>query len=366
MSNQAAKRYHGLTDRALGAVTRLSHMPQTPAEVAELPHLSILVVLGTLVTLGNRIRALGMMEIGISLIFSWQRPTLTISMLLMWSYCCYSPHLFLAVPLVVLLGKELVPNYARTFGLIPPPVDHDEPEFEHDGRIIASEEPFDIFTALRTGQAKLKKVVELLDRLDAFIAGPASFKKDPRTSCLLLASVLCAVFLIVVGGKFISFSFLFVSGAWIAAFFTIPQVKAMNLRPPKPPIEPIRRELEIAKDQFCIDDNPLTLTVEVFELQQQGLTPRLWEPRGFSPYVYTTESRFRVHQQLPPGEKSIDDIVPPEGWNFVENDEWKPTSTDWAARRGIKGVNLNGEWAIDIDSDWRRRRWSRLCCKKLS
>lgn len=366
MTDQAPKRYHRLTDRALDAVSKFSNTPQMPKEPAALPALSILVVLGTLVTLRHRIKALGLMEIGVSLVFSWQHPALTLCVLLMWSYACFNPHLFIALPFVILLGKELIPNYASTFGLTQVTVDNDEPEFEADDRIMPIEESFDVMAALRTGQAKLQKIVELFDKLDHFIEGPASFKKDPKSSCLLLAGTLFALFLIVFTGRYISLSFVFVATSWIVALVMLPPVKDLNLRPPKPPIEPIRRELEVAKEHICIDDTPLSCTVEVFELQQQGLTPRIWEPRGFSPYVYTTESRIRALQQLPPpSEKDLDDIEPPVGWDFEHKDEWHPASNDWVARRGIKAVKLDGDWAVDVESDWRRRRWVRKCYKQI-
>lgn len=366
-----------LSDHLLRIATHAAaRATSRPAVRKESPALSFYTLFMSLRALGSRARRLGQLEFGIAEFTSWQRPALTISWLILWSIICYRPYLVVVGPLVYVLDGHFVPGYAGKYrpeisetegefeGVLPDPVLETQPQSAKG----EEEETRDILEALRHGQEALNKILGVLDKFDEFRDRTATFQ-DPQWSCLLFVGLLILLVSTTILASKVSVPLLFASSAWLAVGSSHPQVNRI-----KKDLKEIELEIfgeshtlehlllwaQEFKRSFITDDPPLQREVEIFELQRQGLTPRLWDTVLYSPFVYTPQSRHRLAQQLPPGSRELDGVLPPEGWYFSESENWKPDSdVDWVTDRYVPDVSIENEWACD--SEWRRRRLTRVC-----
>lgn len=127
--------------------------------------------------------------------------------------------------------------------------------------------------------------------------------------------------------------------------------------------------------------------VEIFELQKFDNDTKIWDLKGFSNNFYTINSPIRKYNQelkdndditdehksfLCIKKNTIDDIVPPLGWRFIES-KWTLDLdvSGWVEDNLIPdlvSIDEDEKWVYDYNDEsdlnqsiYRRRRWLRTC-----
>ena len=237
---------------------------------------------------------------------------------------------------------------------------------------LTKEEERDLMTYLRDVQQSLSLFVKALDDLEDFFYSSGSFNNEKHSSALYLFLVISLPIVLFIA-SYIPLNWFAIFVGWITITLSHPSMKK---KVKKVQEEFKDHELFISQAVFniemqdiIIDDPPEVRQVEIFELQRQGLTPRIWEPWVFTPLIYSENSSFRISQERPAGTRFLKDVRPPHGWHFIDEDGWKidENTKRWIVHRAIKNieVDLDEFWAYDYNGfdrgEWRRRRWVRNC-----
>lgn len=325
----------------------------------------------------------------ISHVLSWHQPALTISILVVYTYICFYPFLLCSLPVVLVLGSVLVPGYNDRHPISPNllPIKF----YKHHDIIDAEAEELAIqemvelqlkkqraynekmlIERLRDLQNGLGQLVQAFEEIEYFISNIGSFKDERKASATYLF-LMMLIFSTTYFASFVSPHLVMIAIGWSLIVCLHPSIKVKVQKFLKEYFETDSVFLiaikSLEKTEIIVDFAPDKQSVEIFELQKVGLTPRQWTPWLYTPVVYEIESSLRKKHERPLGTRFLEDIQPPRDWFFKDDDPWKlDTKTKvWVAHRGIKFVELDIEnsWVYDYKNnergDWRRRRWIRKC-----
>lgn len=403
MSEAMKERTSGNTRRHVADIlydmaSRAASSKSAESQLDHLPALSLITFATSLMTLGSRIIKIGKLELGIAEVMSWQRPAMTLTLLFAYTCLCYHPQWLVLLPLFYFVFVILIPNYAEKFQ----PETRNADDYllsasnAHSSQLSAfpssskdrkaddkAKEKKNLLKAIRQGQKVLSGLVEKLDKIDEFFKGPARFEDVQVSSVMLLASLGA----LVIGGLSlvnVSIPFFFASLGWGVLCSKHPLAKLTSEKledfhiEPQLDIEFVKAKLyAFCKDFILIDDQPTKRTVEIFELQPQGLTARQWDATYtiYSTEPYLPGSPSRIQKQLPHGSHDLSDILPPDGWTFDIGESWVPdkdngswlASTQYQDSLFRREVQSTSEWVYDhIEPShifditavkvWRRRR----------
>lgn len=360
---------------------------------SHLPALSVMLIISNLRKLNSRTKMLSHFQYHLTKFLSWNDPAYTLTILSIYTYLCIYPNLIVCVPIMGLLLGILIPGYDKRHpapDLSLEPLDRPkEPEFDEMSIYtpnLSPPEEFtkqdkDIISALKQLQEALTKIVKALEDFDRFVYTTGSFVNENDSSALfviLLAILPGAIY----GASFIPVNVFIIATGWAAVVGCHPQMQkrakkfkedyAEYFVQNEKWLEEMLSDFE--KKEIIIDEPPEERTVEIFELQRQGLTPRQWDPWVFTPTIYSVNSPYRISQSRPPGTRFVEDVLPPEGWHFVPEYPWELDSgtKSWVHYRDIKKIEIDIDhyWAYDseggIHGEWRRRRWTRKCFRQAA
>lgn len=359
-------------------------------------------------------------------VFSWHQPALTLSVLFVNTYLCLYPQLVVGLPIVFVLTGIMAPGfdkrhplpanllptkYFKRHGLGAEAEEFEMPSLAESLRAQNKEKRDKaILELVRDLQNFLQMLVNAIEAVERFVNGVGSFQEEEKASALYLL-LMAALVVVIYIASLLPANVAVCVVSWVSVLLCHPgiqkQLKAATAKPlfsrnqttqtPAPtPVVPKKRKdwlAQLSRSEIILDEAPEVRQVEIFELQRQGLTPRMWDPWVYTPLVYDVCSASRVGQCRPPGTRFLGDVEAPAGWFFADPptpslspattldgsnaNGWEESEKDgwtldkqpkhWVAHRALRGIEMEvGEaWAYDcVDGErgeWRRRRWVRNC-----
>lgn len=323
-------------------------------------------------------------------IMSWHQPAFTLSVLILYTYFCFYPYILTAIPGALVLTMILAPGYdlkhPRNPDTLPTKFlrpSHLASEAEHSEleemkanqrALLAAQSEKQLLERLRDLQNALARVVKSIERIEGFVYAVGGFVDEEKSTALYMFLLLGLSFTVYMASK-VPTSVAVCSFGWLVVLPNHPLVSAHFKAALRAYFEKesfvVKGLRHLQNKEVIIDYPPEERTVEVFELQRVGLTPRQWTPWVFTPHPYEIMSPARLKNDRPPGSRFLDDVLPPEGWFFDDSHaEWQVDlrPKDWVAHKGIRyaEVDVDGGWVYDWTEyqergEWRRRRWLRTC-----
>ncbi|MCJ1444121.1 MAG: hypothetical protein MMC23_004621 [Stictis urceolatum] len=328
-------------------------------------------------------------------LFSWRRPTHTLSFLSLYTFLCLYPHLLPLLPCCLFLFFIFVPAYLARHPPPPTPSLTTSPRYTLSGpplapaRVIrpANEMSRDFFHNMRDLQNVMADFSAVHDLLLDTVTPWTNFSREALSSSLfmLLTCLSCALFL---ASPLLPWRHIALVVGWALVGLGHPAVQAQVLRNYQ---GWVKEKVGGAGDWFrewserdiALDEAPEVLEVEVFELQRRrgpvaypsqfpdgeaggyttdgspdGSAAAEYEAWMFSPSAWEPGAPARVAGERPKGTRFFEDVRPPEGWEW-EGKKWVLDlgSREWVEGRILGGleVEVEGErWVYDARDASRR------------
>lgn len=346
-------------------------------------------------------------------LFTWRKPTATLSFLAIYSLLCLKPHLLPLIPLGMLLFGIMVPSFLARH---PTPANDPriEPSFRGPPTAPASrvkpapDLSTDFWRNMRDLQNSMEDFSRLHDAANEYVTPYTNFSDEALSSTLFLVlSILSlAAFL---GSQLVPYRVVALIGGWAATLSGHPRsqkvlLSTKNVSNLKQHVQMLQSTLRsFVEDDVIMDEPPELRQVEIFELQKHHTSSETWESWLFCPSPYDPLCPARIAEARPKGTQFFEDVQPPNGWVWKEK-KWTLDllSREWVEERMISGVEIETEgerWVYDIApeqvnllatptkgkkqrvksiprsgweegtgheqrGEWRRRRWTRLVEKK--
>lgn len=311
-------------------------------------------------------------------ILSWHQPSATISILILYAIICFNPHLLAGLPILLVLTTIMAPGYSLRH---PIPLDltptrfyryrlghssADAEEVFRDEQDLASsakqqeerrareelEQQRVLRERLRDLQNLLSGLVLAIETLETFVARVGSFADEEKATAIYLI-LLITLFTSVYFASFVPVNVAVLCAGWIPILLLHPRLgkyakeaKEKYLEIEEPVVLDI---LNYVQENDVIIDDPLeSRTVEIFELQRQGLTQRQWTPWVYTSDIYDRLSLARRAKDRPTGTRFLSDVEAPVGWVFSDEVPWQEDAEpkEWVLHRALRNVE------IDLDSYW--------------
>lgn len=324
-------------------------------------------------------------------LLTWRNPSGTVTMLIFGTMICYNPMYLITLPILYIIYGLMVPGYMqrhpmrrtlypvrKVYGRSllrditdsgtgkawhPPGAIH---EYSYGAQANDSDSPYledplsngvEFVANLRDVQTATSATVALSESLEKFIYGTAGFKDERYSTTVFLKYLFWFSFLGVVS-KFVNWSLVISIWLWYSMIKSHPKVKKVFeafKRKAKPQIEAIEPK---RSHSLILDEPPEAKYVEIYEIHQQGITPRHWSFYRYSSQVFDPLDKYRKLQKPPPGVLSLEEIHPPKTWTFDENSKWEIDFdvAKWATERGLK---YETESEFLVDDSFKRRRLTR-------
>ncbi|KAF2173190.1 hypothetical protein M409DRAFT_17136 [Zasmidium cellare ATCC 36951] len=346
-------------------------------------------------------------------LFSWRRPTATLSFLAIYTLLCLEPHLLPLIPLVGILFSIMIPSFLARH---PTPTNDPRIEPSYHGPPTAPASRVrpapdlsrDFWRNMRDLQNAMEDFSRLHDSANEMITPYTNFSDEAVSSTLYLALFMlsCAAF---VASHLVPWRVIALVGGWGMTLAGHPRsqkvlLSSQNLSQLQQHSSLLHKTLRNWIETDVIMDEPAELRqVEIFELQKYHPGSDTWESWLFSPAPYDPLSQARLAEARPKGTQFFEDVQAPTGWKWKEK-KWNLDlfSREWVEQRMITGVEIETEgerWVYDIPpeevelldtpqkgkkkrirsipksgweegtglekrGEWRRRRWTRLVEKK--
>lgn len=221
--------------------------------------------------------------------------------------------------------------------------------------IQQEEEKKMLLERLRDLQDLLTTLVSVIEAAETFAATIGSFADEEKATALYLI-LFVSIFTIGYSASLVPTRIAVLAAGLAPILMLHPRVAkyAKKIKEKYLDVEePIVLDLieYVQKKDIIVDDPPECRTVEIFELQKQGLTPRMWEPWAFTSEIYDKSSLVRKAKERPSGTRFLEDIEPPPGWTFSDEFPWEEDDNpkEWVLFRGLRYVeiDLNSYWVYD-------------------
>ncbi|KAK4507241.1 hypothetical protein PRZ48_000976 [Zasmidium cellare] len=346
-------------------------------------------------------------------LFTWKRPTATLSFLAVYTLICLEPHLLPLIPLVGILFSVMIPSFLARH---PTPTNDPRIEPSYHGPPTAPASRVrpapdlsrDFWRNMRDLQNSMEDFSRLHDSANELITPYTNFSDEAVSSTLYLALFMlsCAAF---VASHLVPWRLIALVGGWGMTLAGHPRsqkalTSSQNVSQLGQHLQLLQTTLRNWIETDVIMDEPAELRqVEIFELQKYHPVSDTWESWLFSPSPYDPLSQARLAEARPKGTQFFEDVQAPTGWKWKEK-KWNLDlfSREWVEQRMITGVEIETEgerWVYDIPpeevdllssppkgkqkrvrsipksgweegtgpekrGEWRRRRWTRLVEKK--
>ncbi|AOA64194.1 Peroxisome size and maintenance regulator [Komagataella phaffii CBS 7435] len=390
------------------------------------PRLSIKVMMENLRTLSAHLELVFTIQHGISRVIKWHCPSMTITYLLLYTWAVISPYMFLVYMLVFLTYGVVVQKYLERHPIEPlnlvdtpnrisgslldflAPSEFTDPmsgelyesireevlsqeqEDHSDAESIVSisesveevveetesgktfNKEMNILINMRDLQNLLSHLTTQIEFIEQYCHENFSFQDEKLSTSLFLKFWLWMILLFCFG-RYIPWKAIFIVSGWVAVcrchpsfhklgvlFLLLPENWDSGKAKPVPDSESNKAEYK----SLILDEEPEIRTVEVFELQQNGLTPSQYVPICFTTTIFHQRSNLRRHQKKPKGSILLNEVQAPKEWTFsIEGWTLDTDPKKWCYDRNlIDGVVFkNDEWCYDLNNQFRRRRWVREC-----
>lgn len=227
-----------------------------------------------------------------------------------------------------------------------------------------------ILESLLEIQTLTGQILDSVERGERFIEECCSFQNE-KVSTVLLYKLLLIVVIVFVLGDYINWKLITITLPWIVlgtihpmgkVFFRLLTVKGGNNnsnhegKKRKPYGEHVVEERhennildEYLESLVLIDESVTAREVYIYEIER--LDPvKGYMAFGYSDTAFDKNDYVRRRREMPPMVSNIVDVQPPEGWVFLNGEEWRASS--------------GGRWEYDVGtvmepSVFRRRVWKR-------
>lgn len=227
-----------------------------------------------------------------------------------------------------------------------------------------------ILESLLEIQTLTGQILDSVERGERFIEECCSFQNE-KLSTVLLYKLLLIVVIVFVLGDYINWKLITITLPWIVlgtihpmgkVFFRLLTVEGGNNnsnhegKKRKPYGEHVVEERhennildEYLESLVLIDESVTAREVYIYEIER--LDPvKGYMAFGYSDTAFDKNDYVRRRREMPPMVSNIVDVQPPEGWVFLNGEEWRASS--------------GGRWEYDVGtvmapSVFRRRVWKR-------
>ncbi|RAH81802.1 hypothetical protein BO86DRAFT_313146 [Aspergillus japonicus CBS 114.51] len=319
-------------------------------------------------------------QIQVERLFSWKKTSHTLSFLFIYSFICLNPHLFVLIPISILLFFIMVPAFLARHP--PPPSTSTSsimPYYSYDGPALApaktikpaSETSKDFFMNMRDLQNCMADFSDAHDAMVSAFAPVTNFSDEKLSSAVFLLCLLVAALLFLTAHLF-PWRLVFLAGGNLAVFSLHPRfhqfvqaVTAGLSSQPSGTESMAEKQLRSAANaagvplpassssamsmmgslaNISLDSDTEEREVEVFEIQYRSLAPYAdsqWDHFLFSPMPYDPLSPLRIAGDRPKGCRFFEDVQPPSGWAW-KGKKWELDldCREWVVERMITGVGF--------------------------
>ncbi|GAB7365635.1 hypothetical protein MBLNU230_g6699t1 [Neophaeotheca triangularis] len=295
-------------------------------------------------------------------LFTWRRPTQTLSFLGVYTLLCLEPSLIPLVPLILVLFYIMIPSFLARH---PAPTNDPRIEPARYGPPIAPpsrvkpapELSKDFFRNMRDLQNSMEDFSRLHDTANEYVTPYTNFSDEELSSTLFLVLFLTAnaAFL---ASHLVPWRLVFLLTGWTSTGLCHPEsqhllLSSHSLKQARLKLERFQSHLRDWIIQDIVLDEPGELRqVEVFELQKHHPASGQWEAWLFTPAPYDPLSPSRIAGERPKGTQFFEEVAAPEGWRWKDKkwnlDLW---SREWVEGRMITGVEVETEgerWVYDL------------------
>lgn len=338
-------------------------------------------------------------------LFTWRKPTQTLSFLACYTLIALNPSLLPLVPLVLILFYVMIPSFLARH---PAPANDPRVGPAHYGPPIAPpsrvkpapELSKDFFRNMRDLQNSMEDFSRVHDAANEFITPYTNFSDEALSSTIFLfiAATSSAAFL---GSHLVPWRAVALLAGWAATLAGHPEAQKVllssgNLSQARENQRQAQSWLKswIEKD-IALDEPAEVRLVEIFELQKHHPNSESWEPWLFSASPYDPLSPARIAGARAKGTQFFEEVQAPASWRWRDK-KWSLDlfSREWVEQRMITGVEVETEgerWVYDMPGnvieeaggkgkkkvvpksgweevtntavsthgEWRRRRWVR-------
>ncbi|KAK6538898.1 hypothetical protein TWF694_010455 [Orbilia ellipsospora] len=347
----------------------------------ERPPFSVTLMSSNFRRFNQRIGVVFVLQHRIIRLMTWRQPTHTLAALALYSFICLDPYLIASVPLASVLLFVMVPAYISRH----PPAPSRLPTDPYPSRgppsaippevKAVSEFSKDFFRNLRDLQNSMDDFSNAHDNVIQLLGPPTNFSSETLSSGVFLILSLITLTLFI-GARHVPWQPVMLVTGWGITIMCHPRMQKPIEAAHKEHVIPNEKKMRkgfkqwVAKD-IILDTKPDEREVEIFELQKKDGNGE-WEAWMFSPVPYEKLSPARLAGDKPKGTRFLEDVVPPEGWNWMD-ERWMLDldSREWVEERYLEGVEVEiaeERWVYDIlageegyrgTGEWRRRRWLR-------
>ncbi|EMD58865.1 hypothetical protein COCSADRAFT_261039 [Bipolaris sorokiniana ND90Pr] len=303
-------------------------------------------------------------------LFTWVKPTQTLSFLFVWTFVCVNPYLLPVLPLACGMFFVMVPAYLTR---------HPEPTsnaMDVDGNLWrgslggppladattikpAPEFSKDFFRNLRDLQNCMDDFSNVHDAVLSFFTPLTNFSNENLSSMIYLILLVVSV-LLFISAHLLPWRAIFLVLGYAVTALGHPTVQDLLATPETEKfVAEVENEsrsflLSISRADIELETSHETREVEIFELQHRALHDEHGEYESFmfSPSPYAPLSPSRISGDRPRGTPFFEDVLPPRGWRWSDK-KWSLDllSREWVEDRCVTGVEveIEGErWVTDL------------------
>ncbi|CAI4063996.1 hypothetical protein SKDZ_08G1970 [Saccharomyces kudriavzevii ZP591] len=345
--------------------------------------------------LSKKMGAIFELQDSIIRLLTWRNPTGTVTSLIIFTLICFNPMYLVILPIFRFIYGIVVPGYIRKHPLersiYPLKRNHGSSllydvcyegknEYSYGQQFFSKsfmdtlesrnqeideiseldkrpentrelKQGMKVLINLRDMQDMTSCTLHVIDAINNFLQKASSFQNEEHSTKRFFAGFLSIVILKVVS-PFVNWSYLFSISTWCLLIYMHPRAHPKIIAFfKKEGVEKDNKNLERKKIEthtMIFDEKPEVKYIEIFEIYRKGLLPNDWRFFRFSNRIFDPQDPYRRAQQFPPGVDSLDDIVPPAGWVFDPNFEWKVDDDvdGWVMERGLN-LPTTGEFLFD-------------------
>ncbi|CAI4052016.1 hypothetical protein N7582_005343 [Saccharomyces uvarum] len=371
-------------------------------DTGRVPVFSATVLGGNFKKLSKKMGSIFELQDSIVRLLTWRNPTGTVTSLIIFTLICFNPMYLIILPIFRFIYGIVVPGYVRRHPLqrsiYPLKRNHgssllydvcyegkneytygqqffsksfmDTLESRNQEKDEISEldkrpentqelkHGMKVLINLRDMQDMTSGTLHVIDTINNFLRRASSFQNEGHSTKRFFTGFLSIAVLKILS-PFVNWSYMFSISAWCLLIYMHPRAHPKIIKFfQRGKVEKEYKNLKKKENQtynMIFDEKPEIKYIEIFEIYKKGLLPNDWKFFKFSSSIFDPLDSYRRAQQFPPGVDSLQDVVPPPGWIFDPNFEWK-IDVDverWVTERGL---NLPTTGDFLLDPMFKRRR----------
>ncbi|CAI4500510.1 ALI_collapsed_G0028240.mRNA.1.CDS.1 [Saccharomyces cerevisiae] len=328
-------------------------------------------------------------------LLTWRNPTGTVTSLILFTLICFNPMYLVILPIFRFVYGIVVPGYVRKHPLqrsiYPLKRNHGSSllydvcyegknEYSYGQQFFSKsfmdtlesrnqeideiseldkrtentgelKQGMKVLINLRDMQNMTSGTLHVIEAINSFLRKSSSFQNEECSTKRFFTEFLLIAFLKILS-PFVNWSYVCSIFAWCLLIYMHPRAHPKIISFFKTgTMGKEYKNLKKREHQALImifDEQPETKFIEIFEIYKKALLPNDWKFFRYSNRIFDPQDPYRRAQQFPPGVDSLADVIPPTGWSFDPNFEWKiDNDVDrWVVERGLN-LPITGEFLFD-------------------